>query len=80
MVVDVVVAVVVVDVPGFSFGGIVSKCTVVVVKLDEEIVVVDIVVVVLLDVVLVVEIFLCGKSFGLDLCWKLSKSGIFLWR
>ena len=75
MVVDVVVAVVVVDVTGFSFGGIVSKCTVVVVNeetvvvldivvvVNEEIVVVlDIVVVVLLDVVLVVEIFSSSAS------------------
>ena len=55
MVVDVVVAVVVVDVTGFSFGGIVSKCTVVVVKLDEEtVVVLDIVVVVKLDEEIVV--------------------------
>ena len=78
MVVDVVVAVVVVDVTGFSFGGIVSKCTVVVVNeetvvvldivvvVNEEIVVVldivVVVVVVLLDVVLVVEIFSSSAS------------------
>ena len=73
VVVDLVVAVVVVDVTGFSFGGIVSKCTVVVVKLDEEtvvvldivvvvVVVLDKVVVVLLDVVLVVEIFSSSAS------------------